>query len=256
MAKNKFDSSLLIVIAIMIVVMTVYFLGLVRPYLSKRKKIVKEINQKIDELELFRKEKGGVTSQELIDSLRADQDDYRKKIEFLKKYLGDFKVAFPSGVTQKGLFFKEQAYQSERRLRENAENKGMVLPDFLGFDKGVPKEENAELLLWELMAVEKIVGTLIESGIASLSSLNIRTVEERTQSEVIYDVIPVEIKCQGRTQPLLKFVYDLSRADYPLIIEKADIQKAMSTGKDNLEINLTIDGIRLKKSDGDKEKNI
>jgi len=246
MAKKKFDRSLLIVFVILIVGFVISYFGFVGPYLSRRKEIKVEINQKTQELELFREEKGGVTSLELIESLKADQKDYQNKIASLKEYFGDFEIDLPPEVTQKGLFFTEKVYQSERRLREKAEDKKVILPATLGFDKGVPKEEEAERLLWELAAIEKVVETLIESRMDSLVSLDLKPIEKCSEAGLDYTCVPIEIKCQGNTRSLLNFVHSLSRANFPLIIEKMDVKEQSQTGKkEKIEVDLTIQGVYL-----------
>lgn len=246
MAEKKFEKSFLIVPLVLAVVLAGYFFIVVKPYLSRRREIAAEIEQKAKELELFRKEKRGATSLELIESLEAGKEDYRKKIVFLKEYLGVFDVPLPLEATQKGLFFKEKAYQAERRLREEAKAKGVILPVSLGFDKGVPKDEETEKLLCELAVMNKVVEILIESGMEALVSLNLEPAVEQTEAAITYTTVPIKIKCRGRTLPLLNFVHNLTRVNLPLIIEKMDVRKTSQKDKDKLDINLTIQGICLK----------
>ncbi len=245
MPEKKFEKSFLIVPLILAVVFAGYFFIVVKPYLSRRREISAEIEQKAKELESFRKEKRGTTSLELIESLEAVKEDYQKKIVFLKEYLGVFDVPLPLEVTQKGLFFKEKAYQAERRLREEAEVKGVILPASLGFDKDVPKDEETEKLLCELAVMNEVVEILIESGMEVLVSLNLEPAVEKTEVGIVYTTIPIKIKCRGRTLPLLDFVHNLTWANLPLIIEKMDVQKTSQKDKDKLDINFTIQGICL-----------
>ena len=250
MAKKKFEMSFLIVPLVLAVVLTGYFFIAVKPYLSGRREISAEIGQKVKELELFRKEKRGITSLELIESLEAATKDYQKKMVFLKEYLGTFDVFLPLEVTQKGLFFKEKAYQTERGLREQAKAKDVTLPVSLGFDKDIPKEEEAEKLLCKLAVMNKVVEILIESGMDALISLNFEPYAEKTEAGIAYTIIPVKIKCRGRTLSLLNFVHNLTRAKLPLIIEKMDVKKASQKDKEKLDVNFTIQGICL------QEKNL
>ena len=245
MAEKKFEKSFLIVPLILTVVLAGYFFIVVKPYLSRRREISVEIEQKAKELELFRKEKRGATSLELIESLETAKDDYRGKIVFLKESLGVFDVPLPPEGTQKGLFFKEKAYQTERGLREEAESKGVILPASLGFDKGVPKDEETEKLLCELAVMNEVVEILIESGMESLVSLNLEPAVEKTETGIAYTIIPIKIKCRGRTLSLLNFVHNLTRVNLPLIIEKMDVRKTSHKNGDKLDINLTVQGICL-----------
>ncbi|GEM_PF-2352268 len=246
MAEKKFERSFIITSLILSAALLIYFFGIINPYISRRKEISAEIEKKSGELELFRKEKGGITSSELIESLEASQEDYRKKIAFLKEHLGKFDITLPAQVNQKGLFFKEKAYQSERRLREEAEAKKVILPVSLGFDQDVPKEKDAEILLWELAAMEKVVGALIASGMDNLVSVRLNTPKEHIEGEIPYTSFPMEIRCQGETAALLEFLHSLTQATWPLVIEKMEIQKISQKNKEILDINLTIQGIQLK----------
>ena len=245
MSEKKFEKSFLIVPLILTVVLAGYFFIVVKPYLSTRREISAEIEQKAKELELFRKEKRGASSLELIESLETARDDYRKKIVFLKEYLGVFDAPLPLEGTQKGLFFKEKAYQTERELRERAKAKDVILPASLGFDKGVPKDEETEKLLCELAVMNEVVEILIESGMESLVSLNLEPAVKKTETGIVYTTIPIKIKCRGRTLSLLNFVHNLTRVNLPLIIEKMDVRKTSHKNGDKLDINFTIQGICL-----------
>lgn len=196
-----------------------YFL-IIAPFLKEGRSLLdEELEKKIKDVKRFIRESGTMPSKEYFFELESENKEL--EAQFLTfKGLIDAKVGnMPEGSAEAGLYFTERLHELAKRIGGVSSEKGIKVPENLGFSESLPKEALVPVLLRQLEMVELACNTLLFEGTDEISSLKplkpIDRIDPKTGKLFLKEVsVQIGLRCNNST--FVKFLIKL-RESSPMI---------------------------------------
>lgn len=201
-------------------------------------KINKEIADKSRTIDGFVKK----SKMPLTENSVSFLEDERNK---LKGAYSRLKLALTSPLSEEippeyidPLYFKEKMIQTHKKLREDAKNFSLALPDSFGFAKYETQlSDPAEIpyLLNKLKVLEELIYLMTLTGVSSLDEMSFIGEDTKKEApsahaggpekEKIYEEIAVSFKITCTYSQLVDFLYRLKVSPFIFLVDDLDINK-------------------------------
>lgn len=148
------------------------------------------------------------------------------------------------------LEFKEDLLKTQQLLSERAGLWNISIPSAIGFNEfeggNIPSPEQVPHLALQLDSLRTVINLLIESRVGAIEEIKRLEVREIavTPNEVMYQVLPFELRFTGSMEILRTFLYKTYSSTHLFVVRKVDVE-----AKDNGSISVTIqiDAVKLKR---------
>ncbi len=255
--RNLFSISVISVLALLVI----FFAALFILFVFKDIRIEKDRAAKCKSINKFIKTSKMPLMEDSISILEGEKNK-------LKSVYSRLKLALTSPLTEEispesmdPLQFKEKLIRTQKKLREEAKDFSLVLPESIGFAKyeaelSLPSE--IPLLLRRLRVMDELIYLMTLTGISSIDDINF--IEETVKKEksavpapnikgkkpppipynskeehkpAIYDEIIISFKVTCTYSELIDFLYKLKSSPFIFIVDDLDIAKT----KDILDVD-------------------
>jgi len=221
MPKNMSDSLMTKIVLSIVVLFSMFFLGI---GVSERVNIEKDIAQKQQDLKIYKDEGLGRLNGEKVrleKQLKLFQDVY-------KGMVGKLFSKPDSKMTQEindPLKFKEELHKVQNKVKEEGATLNYQFPFWLGFDKyehDIPNTADLPYRVKQLDIIRQINDILLKSKIPEVTTiefLEVKKISSESGKEILYMEFPVKIVFKCRNENLVNFLYMLSVSDTPFRVD-------------------------------------
>lgn len=261
MALKRNLLSLIIIAALsgVLIFLTVVF-GLTA---AKGARIKKEIAARSDAIDMLAKKSKMPLTEESVSFLMDERNKLKSAYSRLKLVLASPLAGDVPAESMDSLQFKERLIQAQKKLREEAKEFSLSLPESLGFAKyEIELSELGEIpVLWRRLAVlDELVYLMTLSGVVSLVEINFigkdlakeaaqpisaesavkmrgeviadlkgKAAAGPAQNEDFHDEVKVSFKITCAYSSLVEFLYKMRVSPLVLIVDDLDITRAKDT---------------------------
>lgn len=164
-----------IIVIVTLAAAALFFVVLFAIFFAKDIRTSKEIITKSDRIDAFVKKSKMPLTEESVSFLEDERNKLKSAYSRLKLALTSPLSDGTSAENIDSLQFKEKLIQTQKKLREEANNSSLALPDSIGFTKyetelSTPAE--IPYLLKKLKVLEELVYLMTLSGVVSLNEIN------------------------------------------------------------------------------------
>jgi hypothetical protein len=228
--------------------------------LAKNIRIKADVYSKCGSIDRFVEESKMPLTEKSVAFLNNEQDR-------LKNLYSRFKLAFSSPLQEEipeedlePLRFKEKLIQAQKKLRYEAEQNNLLLPQSMGFAKYETElSEPSEIpdLLKRLKVIEELIQSMANSGIGSLDEINFAEREIKGESpksgakttdveeaDIYYD-IPISFKIECTSLELMDFLNGLESSPIIFIVDDLDIESGNNEAGNIVKASLSLKAIAL-----------
>lgn len=240
---------------------TLFFMSL-----AKNSRIKAEIASKCDGIKKIAEKSKMPISKESLLFLGDEQNK-------LKNAYSRFKLALGSSLSEEvaeeesdPLQFKERLIQTQKKLRKDADEHNLLLPESLGFAKYETKlSEPFEIpdLIRRLKVIEELIYIMTLTGIDSLDEIHFAEKGAKKKALPLLDIavkgkkdiyfdIPVSFKIGCTSSKLIDLLYKLRLSQFIFIVDDLDMERAQAgydkevAVEERLKTSLSIRAIVLK----------
>lgn len=197
----------------------------------EKKRIDKEINDKIGKLNTYIESTRGLP---LVD-VTSILTDRKAELEGIYKdyivHLG-FRSEVPD-IERPGLYFKDQLHKVRKELEAESEKEGVTIPSSLGFDEKVPKDEDVPGLVARLEIAKVLVNKAIANKVNEFTSIEFQPINN--SGSFLFTEIPIKLRLTSKTEPLIKFLDGIQEYGRFFAIKSLKIE-SIADSKVSLEI--------------------
>ncbi|MFH0839673.1 MAG: Amuc_1100 family pilus-like protein [Candidatus Omnitrophota bacterium] len=232
--RNLLSVMIIAVLACTLLLLTI-ILGLA---MIKEAKTKKEIAAKSVAIDNFAKKSKMPLTEESISFLTDERNKLKSAYSRLKLALTSPLAEDMPRESMDSLQFKERLVQTQKKLREEAKEFSLSLPDSLGFTKYETElSTRGEIpALWRrLKVLEELIYLMTLSDVASLNEISFigddlpKGPAQPAQSENFYDEVKVSFKINCTYSGLIKFLYKMRASSFIFIVDDLDITRAKDT---------------------------
>lgn len=210
------------------------YLFLINPFLKEGKNILdEELEKKIKEVKRFIRESGAMPSKEYYLKLESENKELKESFVKFKDFIDPKKEELPSDSSEAGLYFTERLHSLVKKIEGLSSQKGIKVPENLGFSETFPKQEQVPVLLRQLDIIELACDALLSEGISQLSSLKplkpIERMDEKTDKLFLKEV-PVQITLKCETAVFVKLLLKLKESSPVVAVTEMHIKSDEESG--------------------------
>lgn len=249
MLKSNREKTILKQALIIIGIMAALYIFFLNPFLREGKSIMdEELERKTMEIKRYITRTGALPSKESFAKLDKENSALEEKFSKLVDFVDPGKERMPSQGAEAGLYFIEKLHSTMKRFEEDANSKGIKLPENLGFTDGMPKDSMVSVLLRQLEIMEFTIGILLKSGKIEIYSLKpLKAIEyiEPLTKELFYSEVPIQISLKTDNKALINMLAELKNSS-PIISVKELHIKSNDVSSD-VEATLVLSSFEVKR---------
>jgi len=140
-------------------------------------------------------------------------------VETVRPFMTVKPIVPPETVVEAGVYFKEQLYVAHKIIIQEANRKGIQIPDTIGFGDALPSSNEVPILLRKLEVVKALFSMVFRHGAARVNVVKMLDEEKYMYDGDIYREIGIRMDMHCSKAQLYKIVYELANA-VPVIIVK------------------------------------
>ena len=238
----------LVIVGIMIVL---YFFVL-SPFLKEGSSILdEELERKGAEVKRYISRTGSLPSKESFDRMEKATLVTEERLDELIDFVDPKKVRVSESSSEAGLYFIERLHSSIKKFSEKAGLKEVKLPENLGFDGGLPKDNMVEILLRQLESIELVVDTLLDADTIEFFSIKpLRAIDyiEPLSKELFYSELPVQFFVRTDTKTLVNLLVKLKNESPMVSIKEIHVRSGGQDAKD-IEVSIVLSTFMIKRAE-------
>lgn len=191
------------------------------------KEIENELSRKERELKRYQSGQAISLTPEAYAVLEKISEKLSNDLESFEQIIQKTNSQIPEGTAMDGLFFREHLFKVSRELQLLASERGVVLPETLGFSDELPDVKRVPLLIHQLTGIQEVAASLIESGAARISVIKpLEIIEHKNPDagEVVLMELPFQITAECHFQTLLTALIRLRNSPQVLVVREVQIQ--------------------------------
>jgi len=173
------------------------YVFLINPFLKEGKSMMdEELDRKTLEIKRYVTRTGSLPSKESFDRMEKENSALENKFSELMDFVDPKKTRILESGAEAGLYFIERLHGTMKEFEPSAAEKGVKVPENLGFGDGLPKDSMVEALLRQLETIELILGTLLKSGNIEIYALKpLKSIDYAVPSGkgLFYTELPVQV---------------------------------------------------------------
>ncbi len=228
-------------IFILLILGALYFL-VINPFLKEGRSLLdEELEKRLKDVKRFIRESGTIPSKEYF--FKLDTENKKLEEEFLKfkNFIYAEVSNMPEDSAEAGLYFTERLHELSKRIGGLSSEKGIKVPENLGFSESLPKEALVPILLRQLEMVELACDTLLTEGTDAVSSLKplkpIDHIDPKT-GKLFLKEVPVQIGLRCNTSVFIKFLIKLRESSPVIAVTEMHVKSDEEAGL--IETNLIL----------------
>jgi hypothetical protein len=237
---------------IVLAVMAGIYIFFLSPFLKEGRSIMdEELERKISEMKRFVTLTGIVLSKESFAKLDKDKLSLEEKFSSLVDFVDPKKTRLSEKNTEAGLYFIEKLHSTLKKFEIKAREKGVTLPENLGFGDGLPKDNMVPVLLRQLETIEFVVEEILKNEQSSIYALKpLKSIEyiEPVSKELFYTELPVQVSIKTDTKAFMNLLLELKNAS-PVISVKELHVKSIETDSGDIETSLVLSTFMINKAE-------
>lgn len=217
------------------------YLLIINPFLKEGRSLLdEELEKRLKDVKRFIRESGTMPSKEYFLKLESENKELEESFLRFKNFI-DAKVSNVSleDSAEVGLYFTERLHELAKRIGGLSNEKGIKVPENLGFSESLPKETLVPILLRQLEMVELACDTLLKEGTDEISSLKplkpIDHIDPKT-GKLFLKEVPVQIGLRCNTPAFVKFLIKLRESSPVIAVTEMHVKSDEEAGV--IEANL------------------
>jgi hypothetical protein len=220
------------------------YMGFLRPKLQERDNLRQQIQTKTQQLQ-----KSGYLLGEapLLQKKRTIETEYQRNVQewdTLTERLAVFNNQTQwRTVDVAKIDYKYYLYLTRLRLGKKAQTQQIEVPTLLGLQDTIDSNDVARELMLQLLAVEKLVDTAIEYGIADIRSIDpLPPVQHRVdeKSEVYMEEYPLRVIFEGDMQRLYRLWEAMFQPGRAMMLRNIAMAKTSLNKPDEVRMTATL----------------
>ena len=224
------------------------YLFVLSPFLKEGSSILdEELERKTADVNRFFLRTGSMPSKKGFEKMEKEELEMKKSLQDLMNFVDPVKVRLSESSTEAGLYFIEKLHNSTRQFLDQADSKGIKLPENLGFDGSLPKDNFVDVLLRQLETVEGVMGILLESQRIEVSLIKpLKPIDyvESLSKETLYTELPVQISIKTDTETFMKLLVGVKNRSPVVSVKEVHIKSSESETGD-IEVSLVLSTFKV-----------
>lgn len=222
-----------------------YGVFLFRPTVYRLRLLDVKIQESQTKLNEYLHTTGKIPSHKLISMLIGHNQDLKGLLQAYKTYLNTVTLEdsdMQLNSQKPSLYFKQKLYQVRKDIYDKTSKAGVSVVNSLGFDEGVPDENQVPKLLIRLAIAKRIAECGIESHLNHIDLIDFNQPQGKDgslESSTLYYQIPIYLELTASLPSLFKFLYAIQTPPGCFIVKAIDIK---STGEE-LRVKISLSAI-------------
>ncbi len=180
---------------------------------------------------------------EVINQLNNLKGAWQQELDRAKRVYNTTECKVPDGVAFPGYYFRDEYERVREEVLKKARDKGVPIPDNIGFGGGIPDDDMVELMLNQLNNAKFILELLIDSGATEVSGF---VVGQPVEEKGFLQILPYQVSILISTENLVRLLDRIKTTTQYLSVRSLGIRKEMTPqGTTLLRVDMVLFTTRL-----------
>jgi hypothetical protein len=222
------------IICVYLIFIVVLILVTFIPYFVKLQGLSNRISAENKIFNHLRTQSKMLISEETFREMKEENSLLQQKLGRISSVFNSQAQTMPENTTDPAIFFRQNLYATQKKLRALAEQKGIFLVENLGFGQELPEANMVEIYMRQLTLIKELVNSLIKAGVFSINLISLTDLEAVTEGSILK--LGAQINFDANEEALVSFSKEIKKEKPIIVIEQIQIEKLED--KDRLNITM------------------